>query len=530
MKPWKIKTGLFIISFCLLTACASPEAIQVALMETGTMVAVEIYATQTAQTPTVTVTPSPTLTPTVTRRPTSTPAPSRTPTQIPTNTPTLIPAVIGLWDHRVVKSVCLSTTQDFPQFEKDPDLKIEDTLIKIFKFMEINLEDDPAKCDAQMTIDLEGNNYSKTYSSSSSGSKKCFTGASISGVLTFKLQEANENAAYEPIVMEFRGGDSPMMISSCAIEPTIKVGWGKAWIPEIIYRLVDIWGMPAAIAALKTNDSIAHAAGVSQLKGEAAIEAVPILTSWLSGKGQGGVAYANVANALGRIGPKARMAVPYLIEQYKNEVSGNGTFAYEYRTALEQITGLDDNDDPAFWSSWWEMVSAQDIPAIMNTLSNSPDPEERRAAAETLGTIFIEGDQALVVEALAKALTDTDVSVRESALKAIAKFGPSASAAAPAVMERLMDDIGGSESGQLYDTIPSVGVEMIPPLVQYISTNIESGESMGGNRDMALILLKRMTGLPVDEKKRPGDQEDWRDELSIFLDKCLDYYRANSQH
>ncbi len=88
-----MKTPLSFISISLLivimvSACGPSQA---ALDATTTQIAADIFATQTAQAPTITPTFTPSLTPTLTWTPTRTPLPTNTSTPIPTSTPTRTP-------------------------------------------------------------------------------------------------------------------------------------------------------------------------------------------------------------------------------------------------------------------------------------------------------------------------------------------------------------------------------------------------------------------------------------------------------
>jgi len=73
-----------------LVACTSAAERQSAQ---ATEIAASIFATQTAQAPTITPTPTATFTPTPTDTPTPTPTPTDTPTPTPTSTPTPVPTL-----------------------------------------------------------------------------------------------------------------------------------------------------------------------------------------------------------------------------------------------------------------------------------------------------------------------------------------------------------------------------------------------------------------------------------------------------
>ena len=91
MHRWENRLiAALVLAAMLATGCGTATTPDTRTIQT--QVAASIFATQTADVPTPTLTPSPTNTP----YPTQTPVPSATPTSVPTNTPTVIPTATPL--------------------------------------------------------------------------------------------------------------------------------------------------------------------------------------------------------------------------------------------------------------------------------------------------------------------------------------------------------------------------------------------------------------------------------------------------
>ncbi len=89
---------MFILGISASMVSCAPT--QEELDATATQFTANIYSTQTAEAPTITLTPKPTSTPTPTMLPTSTPTPTMLPTITPTPTPDLASLFAGVW-HRI---------------------------------------------------------------------------------------------------------------------------------------------------------------------------------------------------------------------------------------------------------------------------------------------------------------------------------------------------------------------------------------------------------------------------------------------
>ncbi|MBA4420384.1 MAG: hypothetical protein C0391_04480 [Anaerolinea sp.] len=445
-----------------------------------------------------------------------------TSTTTPTVAPTLIPAVVAEWDSKQVNSICLQIIQTFPQLDTQLELSIAKDLIEQFSRMGISATEGDDGCDAELKITLEGTVGTASYSKTGGGKQSCYTGARVEGEISLTSTED-----LQVIERKYRGSDTPGIISSCPQSPTGRVNWKDAWQPAIYDFVIDIWGVPAAIAALKSNDPTVKNVGLINIKSEEAVGAVPILCEWLGDEYGGGSRQTQIVMALGRIGPTAKMAAPCIIEVYDDAVKNNKTELYVYRNVLEKITGLNETGDkynPGYWLEWWDMVNNQDLNTILETLKTDEQADARAAAASSLGTVIIDGREDEVAVALGVALTDKSQKVRFAALESISQLGPRAGAAIPQLAKY---QAGGSDFFQWEDTAVAVGLEIVPPLVQVSST----GSGIWSNEQQRkLNVLERVTQLPLDKTALQRGEEAWRYEVGRFLAACLDYYRANNDN
>ena len=468
-------------------------------------------ASPTIKPPTVTPSPisipseTPTLTPSLTPTQTLTPTPSSTPT------PTPKPAFIPEWENLQVDTVCIEGVQEYPQFDKNVDLPVYDTVTQILNAMGIETSQGEDSCQAALFIEFEGTVFSDTYSSGSGETVECYTGARVTGNIRI-LKDG-----YTPIEIPFKASYAPQAVfGGCSKEPSSGVNWDLAWIPEVTQRLADIWGAPVAAAALKVDQIVVHSAGVSLVKrfGPQASEAVPHLIAILTE-----YASTDAAEALDRIGPAAMPAVPILIERLGEELKSTSpvNFAYYYSNALESITGIQFNDS-SMWLDWWnedwvDLIHQTDTTILAQTLIDDPDAETRRMAAIVLAYLAPK-DQA-ILQALTKALSDDDLGVRVAVLKAIGNFGPDALPILPVLIELGKSiRVSDKEWGPLEDALKAIGIEAIPALV-------EAAQAESETQSKFLWPLRTITGDKWDNTLMGNALER---AIAKFLERCMDYY------
>ncbi len=185
------------------------------------------------------------------------------------------------------------------------------------------------------------------------------------------------------------------------------------------------------------------------------------------------------ADALGKIGAKAKSAVPALTKWL---ISKDST---------ERIMAAD-----ALGAIGPEAKTA--VPALTELL-DSKDSHERCVAAEALGAIGPEGRGAVPV--LIKLLRpEYDRGTRLHAVRALGKIGPQAKAAIP----DLVDILRGTSSfldaeDSVFDTLCNMGPaarHVLPELIQYVNTTnslgrVEHKVNMSGPAMVDLIVLWR---------------------------------------
>ncbi|MBI3462390.1 MAG: HEAT repeat domain-containing protein [Planctomycetes bacterium] len=224
------------------------------------------------------------------------------------------------------------------------------------------------------------------------------------------------------------------------------------------------------------------------------VEAPPVETLVEALKDEDGRVRLYCALALDQMGPKAKEAVPALIELL-NDVGGDFSAAYHAREALEKI------GEPA-------------IPALIKALRHEKIPVREQAAA--LLVQLIRRDRSRdefarrheqMVPAFIEALKDKDGRVRMTVASGLAALGPSARAAIPALIETLADQSPPQkymsrkgpppEAGpQAAKALAQFGEEAVPQLIQALE-NENPKVRAGAARVLGLIGDKAKAAEPT---------------------------------
>jgi len=181
--------------------------------------------------------------------------------------------------------------------------------------------------------------------------------------------------------------------------------------------------------------------------GAKAKDAVPALIATL-GDSDSGVR-ETAALALGEIGPEAKAAVPALIQALGDEDEGVregaaivlGDIGPEEGVVPVLLQALGDGDssvrEAAVGALGKIALEAQEVlPALLKALQDE-SLMVRARAAEVLGRVETRSEE--VVPALARALEDSSEWVREAAAASLGRIGPAAKAAVPALIQALQD-------------------------------------------------------------------------------------------
>ena len=213
---------------------------------------------------------------------------------------------------------------------------------------------------------------------------------------------------------------------------------------------------------------------------------------------------AHAAEALGKIGPKARAAVPALVQELRNQGDGKDTIAINIgENAFFRYPGPRSRAATALGQIGPEAKAA--VPALAQVLKDD-DSSIRTAAARALGNI---GTAA--VPALLKALQNDDARVRAAsvtglgqispnAVSALGEIGADAKAAVPALVAAFKD-----ASNELRTTIVAVLKAIGPVAVPILTRSLGDQENASGVRQgvaMALGTFGRQakTAVPALEK------------------------------
>jgi HEAT repeat protein len=208
--------------------------------------------------------------------------------------------------------------------------------------------------------------------------------------------------------------------------------------------------LPGMVQAFKLDEDRNNAQEVADLRlavlltvPDAGKDAVPELVKALREEDFNARFYA--AWALGRIGPEAAEAVPALLEARANI---DGDIRRKVIFALGRIK------PPA------ELA----VPVLIETFKDD-DVDVQTTAVEALAGY---GKEA--VPALIKALDDRSSSVRYRAILTLAKIGPAAAAALPALRVLYLDRASGLQD-EAAAALRSLGKQAIPTLTEPLATN-----------------------------------------------------------
>ena len=253
--------------------------------------------------------------------------------QTPVLTPTPLSIQAPGWEEVTVHTLCLRMKESYRGLEG----KAAGTAQRIFVRLGVQVVPEGVPCEATLTIELTGKALSAYYI----GGGNCYTGAKVSGQVTFAVPDR------EPLIMPIEGQvPTPKVTSDCPEER--EAPFGRAWAKPVLDALADLWGYQVYVQALGDEHYDVEVAARMALE-EIGQEAIPVLIQLLGDK-DAEVRRA-VAEVLRGIGPEAKEAVPALIHNLEDK---------EYRvrlitwSALHQITGQDFGEDADRWEQWWK--------------------------------------------------------------------------------------------------------------------------------------------------------------------------------
>ena len=292
---------------------------------------------------------------------------------------------------RSAKTVQIVVEQSYGE-AKDVSLPIMDVARRLLKYAGLQVVGSNVKdCDLYIKIEAEG----KTLSSSYTPGRKLYTGAPISGSISFEIPGI-------PIYKKsFRAESWPYIIPGSMKDdqtPSGAVFYGPGSVgSKIIEMMVEIYGITCVIAGLKDEDKDVRgetAFVLGEIKDPQAVE--PLIATL---KDEDKDVRRFTAYALGEI--KDPRAVEPLITTLKDEDK-------EVREAAEDA--LSEIKEPG--AVGYKHLRAV-VPLIV-ALENE-DKEVRKAAADALGKI----EDPRAVEPLIAALNDEDEGVREVVVYAL---------------------------------------------------------------------------------------------------------------
>jgi hypothetical protein len=298
--------------------------------------------------------------------PTNTLTPTILPTPKITPTPTLIPLIVQGWDQYTkitVQTLCLDVSLDYPQFNHDLEVPVQEVIATYLKSMGYDLVEAGGDCDATLTIQLELRSEADQYQDNQTNEKMtCYSGSSTEG---FMLLEAPGRKPLEYPISKFY---APFTVFDCVTQPDPKSISPRSWGPEIISGIVEFWGISAALATLRTSSDhlpafIAQDAALGNW-GKYSDDVIVLLPYLMTIVEHGGPTHDKSVKAaldiLGNLGSEALPAVPYLIQglEYELDSPDPSSCPWCIVSILEAITGQQvdklKDPDPDFWWDWWE--------------------------------------------------------------------------------------------------------------------------------------------------------------------------------
>lgn len=504
--------GLF---FLLILWACSPQISEMNVNATATQVAHEIFASQTASVPTASVTPQ------------FTPTFMSTSTVTPTPTPTPIPVVVAKWENLEITSICLEVKQSYPQFEEDIEIPIASGITKILEELHIEVLAPGEDCQADLLVNFEG--YSvpgKYYDDGGTGTKNCYSGASIDGYIRFMAE------GFEQIDISMSGGSTPQFFSGpCYEEPTTKAPFYQNTMNTIVPRLTEIWGIAVPVTILASDNEALHLEAAESLRKASKEElqtVLPVLITALE-NAKSVDTKEMLVTAIRRLGSGAMDAVPTLIRGFEVELEKNSLVSrsYIFYEALRNIMGRDSanlfsaNSEP--WWMFWEIYAEADTTRLLEILSTELFSEVRIAAIQGLAASGDFSDE--VVTALLAAMEDEDEGVREAAVLALTRNEESAAQVVKIFKGKLAQDDDSYDSIML-KFAKEMGVDGIPILIEIGSRKMDNVMHYTNTSRSALNLLASITGEEYDTSAW-GDKEAWYETVSAFLERCQGYYDSH---
>lgn len=186
------------------------------------------------------------------------------------------------------------------------------------------------------------------------------------------------------------------------------------------------------------------------------------------------------------------------------------------------ITRANAPDDVRFWQLWWEaqeLAEAGDIDGLLAMMEDDADPWARRHAASALGSLTDAATEA--IPALMDALNHADEEVRKAAAETLGQIGVEDEDAIRALVAKLDDrDIGLT----LRNLLREIGVPAIPALIEKASENKGEPSHYTNASKSALDLLKGITGEDYDGSAWATYK--WTQAVDDFLERCWDFYNT----
>jgi len=406
---------------------------------------------------------------------------------IPTDTsaPTPIPLTVSFsspqWQDVQANSICLEIMEGH-DYENSIEflnpVYLQEKTASVLREIGFKVINDAATCDATLHITAATFISYSTYTATNggSGSFDCLTDVGFLGLMILTTE------GHPPLYADFKDEvvDEPYtVINGCSeINAAVDVAWMKAVLKGLdhfmgsymltslfksddnIHRTAalgvsevlgpkDLAALPDLVEALKTNpgDSSYIAAGIQKMgpsAQQAAQEAVPTLLEILKASYDDDVTRGfnlniefqqDIIEALGKLGPGAKEAVPLLIQLLQDQdpiatglhdsvvqALGNiGTGAVEAVPELKKI--VDVNIYAADALEQIEPITPQVIATLMNEAKEyKTNPVTASLAMETLGKLNAQSSD--ILPFLISTTTDTDPNVAANAIRELGKLGP----------------------------------------------------------------------------------------------------------
>lgn len=264
-----------------------------------------------------------------------------------------------------------------------------------------------------------------------------------------KLAEADKLRAEASAYLLSLGGESVQKLKGAMLDPSVDVRRGAAWYLFENVNPGDPQMVAVFVQALEDKDPLVRRMGLAGLKGlppEALEQFLPQLLKLLDAGQEQATDRAAIALLIGRIGPQAAPALPFLSRLVREDVDAKVRKQSLYAAS--------------------RIATDAEAATMFQAALDDPDDDIRKMAVLRLGGLGLAASPA--VASLAKSLKDKNDDVRWYAAQSLAKLGPHAASATGPLANALADP-NQKVSRAAAQSLVTIGQPSVVPLMEQLS-------------------------------------------------------------